>query len=93
MTTEEMFQKLSEQLAEQGKQLAEHTKQLNAIQADVTAIKVHIENHVEPMLNELTGYATGNSQRITMVEGRTQALEDDKAINEVITEIKQKGMM
>lgn len=100
MTTEEMFQKLSDRLDvviqrqdEQSKQLKEMRDEITDMKSDITAIKLDIENHVEPMLRDLSGYATSNSSRITLIEGRTETLEDDKEINKVITEIKQKGMM
>ena len=135
MTTEEMFLKLSEQIAGQGEKIDTLTSKVDNLENrfddldkkvdnlenrfddlenrfddlenrfdnlekdvadmkdDITSIKLGIENYVEPMLRELGEYTTGNSNRITMIEGRTEKLEDDKEINETITEIKQKGLM
>ena len=107
MTVEEMFQKLSEQIAEvirkqdeQGKQISElHNKvdrlenKVDNLENDVKAIKIDIENHVEPMLSELSGRVVDSSQRIMMIESKAEAYEDDKEIDKVIAEIKRKGMM
>ena len=100
MTTEEMFLKLSEQIDTlTGKvdnlenRFDNLEKDVANMKDDITSIKLGIENYVEPMLRELGEYTTGNSNRITMIEGRTEKLEDDKEINETITEIKQKGLM
>ena len=113
-TTEEMFLKLSEQIAEviriqdqQGKQINSLIDKVDNIEKgqndlrhkvdnlekDVTAIKIDIENHVEPMLCELSGRVVDSSQRIMMIESKAEAYDDEKEIDKVIAEIKQKGMM
>lgn len=100
MTIEEMFQKLSEQissLANKVDNLENKVDNLekgqNDLRDDVTAIKVDIENHVEPMLCELSGRVVDSSKRIMMIESKAEAYDDEKEIDKVIAEIKQKGMM